>query len=70
MYRSHTCGELRASHINTEVTLSWLGSKSEETEVIYDSGLIIRDRYGITQLMFNEDRTSKDLIEEASKNLR
>ncbi|MFV0566853.1 MAG: aspartate--tRNA ligase [Flavobacteriaceae bacterium] len=63
MYRSHTCGELNASHINTEVTLAGWVQKSR------DKGFIVwvdlRDRYGITQLVFDEERTSKELIEKA-----
>ena len=65
MYRSHNCGELNASHINTEVTLSGWVQKSR------DKGFIIwvdlRDRYGITQLLFDEERTSKTLLEQAQK---
>ncbi|WP_375237834.1 aspartate--tRNA ligase [Aurantibacter sp.] len=65
MYRSHDCGELRLSHINTEVTLSGWVQKSR------DKGFIIwvdlRDRYGVTQLIFDEERTSKAIIEQAQK---
>ena len=65
MYRSHNCGELRASHINTEVTLSGWVQKSR------DKGFIVwvdlRDRYGITQLIFDEERTDKTIIEKAQK---
>ncbi|OUR94726.1 aspartate--tRNA ligase [Flavobacteriales bacterium 34_180_T64] len=65
MYRSHNCGELRTSHINTEVTLSGWVQKSR------DKGFIVwvdlRDRYGITQLVFDEERTEKSLIAQAQK---
>ena len=63
MYRTHTCGALRASHINSKVTLAGWAQKSR------DKGFMIwvdlRDRYGITQLIFDEERTSKELMEKA-----
>ncbi|WP_350293710.1 aspartate--tRNA ligase [uncultured Croceitalea sp.] len=60
MYRSHTCGELNTSNIGTVVTLSgWI-------QKIRDKGFVawidLRDRYGITQLVFDEDRTPKELL--------
>jgi aspartyl-tRNA synthetase len=65
MYRSHDCGSLRASDINKEVTLAGWVQKSR------DKGFIVwvdlRDRYGITQLLFDEERTEKVLIEKAQK---
>jgi aspartyl-tRNA synthetase len=65
MYRSHNCGELRASHSNTEVTLSgWVQGVRDKGFMIY---IDLRDRYGITQLYFDEERTAKDLMEKASK---
>jgi aspartyl-tRNA synthetase len=65
MYRSHNCGELRAPHSNTEVTLSgWVQGIRDKGFMIY---IDLRDRYGITQLYFDEERTAKDLMEKASK---
>jgi len=63
MYRSHNCGELRATNINEHVTLAGWVQKSR------DKGFIVwvdlRDRYGITQLVFDEERTSKQMMEQA-----
>tara|TARA_R110002111_G_scaffold42337_4_gene77952 strand:- start:169 stop:1923 length:1755 start_codon:yes stop_codon:yes gene_type:complete len=65
MYRSHNCGELRASHSNTEVTLSgWVQGVRDKGFMIY---IDLRDRYGITQLYFDEERTPKAIMEQASK---
>ena len=64
MYRNHTCGELRASHINKEVTLSgWVQKVRDKGFVIW---VDIRDRYGITQLIFDEERSAKALMDKAS----
>ncbi|OUS01371.1 aspartate--tRNA ligase [Flavobacteriales bacterium 33_180_T64] len=63
MYRSHNCGELRASHINTEVTLSgWVQKSRDKGFIVW---IDLRDRYGMTQLVFDEERTPKDMMKQA-----
>lgn len=61
MYRSHNCGELNASHINTEVTLSGWVQKSRDKGFM--NWVDLRDRYGITQLIFDEGRSEKSVFE-------
>ncbi|MCH1557712.1 MAG: aspartate--tRNA ligase [Flavobacteriaceae bacterium] len=66
MYRTHNCGELRSKDINTEVILSgWVHKTRNKGFMIW---VDLRDRYGVTQLIFDEKRSSKDLFEKA-KNL-
>jgi aspartyl-tRNA synthetase len=65
MFRTHTNGELSLKNINEEVTLSgWV-------QTIRDKGFMIwidlRDRYGITQLVFDQDRSTTELMAEAKK---
>ncbi|HSM63614.1 MAG TPA: aspartate--tRNA ligase [Gillisia sp.] len=65
MYRSHTCGELRESHINKEVTLSgWVQKTRNKGFMIW---VDLRDRYGVTQLIFDEERTSSEMMEKAAQ---
>ena len=61
MYRSHNCGELRINDLNKEVKLSgWV-------QKVRDKGFImwvdLRDRYGITQLIFDQERTPSNVID-------
>ncbi|ESU26909.1 aspartyl-tRNA synthetase [Flavobacterium saliperosum S13] len=61
MYRSHNCGVLNASHINTEVTLAgWVQKSRDKGFMIW---VDLRDRFGITQLIFDESRTDKAVFE-------
>lgn len=63
MYRSHTCGELNSAHINTQVTLAGWVQKSRDKGFM--NWVDLRDRYGITQLVFDESRTDKTVFEQA-----
>jgi aspartyl-tRNA synthetase len=53
MYRSHTCGELRIADVNKVVTLSgWVQTVRKFGSITF---VDLRDRYGITQLLFSEN---------------
>jgi len=63
MYRTHNCGELRISDLNKEVTLSgWVHKSRDKGFMVW---IDLRDRYGVSQLIFDEKRSSKDLIKNA-----
>ena len=65
MYRSHNCGELRLSDLNKIVTLSgWVQTVRDKGPIMW---IDLRDRYGISQLVFDESKTSKEIIKVAKK---
>ncbi|BAO55084.1 aspartate--tRNA ligase [Nonlabens marinus] len=65
MYRSHDCGSLRASDITKEVTLAgWVQKSRDKGFMVW---VDLRDRYGVTQLIFDEERTDKQVLEQAQK---
>ena len=64
MLRTHTCGELSISNKNQEVTLSGWVQRSRDLGGM--TFIDLRDRYGITQLVFNME-TNPDLCEQARK---
>ena len=60
MLRTHTCGELRISDVNKTVILSgWVQVVRDKGGIIY---VDLRDRYGITQLILNENATDSNAI--------
>lgn len=64
MYRNTTCGELRLSNVGDEVTIAgWVQRVRKLGGMIF---VDVRDRYGITQVVFNNE-VNKDLCDAASK---
>ncbi len=60
MLRTHTCGELRLSDVDKEVTLcGWVQRIRDKGSVLW---IDLRDRYGVTQLIFDESKTEPALM--------
>jgi aspartyl-tRNA synthetase len=65
MLRTHTCGELRISHVGQQVTLAgWVQRLRDKGGILW---IDLRDRYGITQLFFQDGSTDASLMEAAKK---
>jgi aspartyl-tRNA synthetase len=61
MYRSHNCGELRISNLEQEVSLSgWVQKVRNKGFFIW---IDLRDRYGITQLILDKERSSNEIFD-------
>tara|TARA_B100000925_G_C22003162_1_gene472298 strand:+ start:1109 stop:2860 length:1752 start_codon:yes stop_codon:yes gene_type:complete len=61
MYRSHNCGELRISNLEQEVSLSgWVQKVRDKGFFIW---IDLRDRYGITQLILDKERSNNEIFD-------
>ena len=65
MLRTHTCGELRKDDVNKNVTLAgWVQRSRDKGSLLW---IDLRDRYGLTQLVFEENNVARELMEQARK---
>jgi aspartyl-tRNA synthetase len=63
MLRTHTCGELRISHVNKQVTLTgWVQRPRDKGSLLW---IDLRDRYGVTQLFLEEGKSDPTLLAKA-----
>jgi aspartyl-tRNA synthetase len=65
MNRTNNCGELSKANLSQTIKLSgWVNKIREKGFIIW---IDLRDRYGITQLVFDKDRSSEEIFSDASK---
>ncbi|BDD05946.1 aspartate--tRNA ligase [Aureibacter tunicatorum] len=63
MFRTHNCGELRAANIGEQVTLSgWVQRSRDKGGMLW---VDLRDRWGVTQLSFEEGKTASQILDKA-----
>lgn len=63
MLRSHTCGELRVSHVGQTVTISgWVQGVRDKGSLLW---IDLRDRYGITQITIETENAGKEIVDAA-----
>ena len=63
MLRSHTCGELTKIHLNEKVTLcGWVQRIRNKGFIVW---IDLRDRYGLVQLVLDEERTPKEVYKQS-----
>lgn len=64
MYRTHNCGELRINNVGQSVLLcGWVQLKRDKGGMIW---IDLRDRYGVTQLVFEKTKISEELLEKVN----
>src|SRR5256885_11331147 len=64
-YRTHSCGQLRKADVGSEVQLAgWVHSYRDHGNLVF---IDLRDRDGVTQLVFDADLCGKDTLEEARR---
>ena len=68
MLRTHTCGELRLHHVHQQITFAgWVQRVRNKGGLIW---VDLRDRYGLTQLIFEEGSTDNSLLDKAAQHGR